>query len=41
MMTAVGTTIQDALQGLQGLDKDAVRRHRREKFLAIGRHIPA
>jgi acetyl-CoA carboxylase carboxyl transferase subunit alpha len=41
MMAAVGSTVEAALQELQGLDKDAVRRHRREKFLAIGRHIPA
>jgi acetyl-CoA carboxylase carboxyl transferase subunit alpha len=41
MMAAVGQTIEGALQDLAGLDRDAVKRHRRDKFLAIGRHIPA
>ena len=34
---ATGTAIGHALAGLSGLDRDAVRRERREKFLNIGR----
>jgi hypothetical protein len=41
MMSAVGVAIGKALDGLTGMDRNAVRNHRREKFLAIGRHIPA
>src|SRR6188472_2618345 len=36
-IAAAGEAIGDALDGLAELDRDAVRRHRREKFLAIGR----
>src|SRR5438045_3502772 len=32
-----GTAIGNALAGLSGLDRDTVRRERREKFLSIGR----
>jgi acetyl-CoA carboxylase carboxyl transferase subunit alpha len=41
MMKAVGEAIGDALDELKGLSREAVRKQRREKFLAIGRHIPA
>ncbi|BCJ89715.1 acetyl-coenzyme A carboxylase carboxyl transferase subunit alpha [Terrihabitans soli] len=41
MIASVGEAVADALDGLKGLDRDTVRRKRREKFLAIGRHIPA
>jgi acetyl-CoA carboxylase carboxyl transferase subunit alpha len=41
MMATVGSAIGDALNGLKGLDRETIRRQRREKFLAIGRHIPA
>src|SRR6476620_3484186 len=34
---ATGTAIGNALAGLSGLDRDIVRRRRREKFLNIGR----
>jgi acetyl-CoA carboxylase carboxyl transferase subunit alpha len=34
---ATGEAIAAGLQALSGLDRDAVRRHRREKFLNIGR----
>jgi len=34
---AAGTAIGNALAGLSGLDRDTVRRRRREKFLNIGR----
>src|SRR6476659_3437605 len=34
---ATGTAIGNALAGLSGLDRDTVRRRRREKFLNIGR----
>src|SRR5256714_11209611 len=34
---ATGTAIGAALAGLSGLDRDTVRRERREKFLNIGR----
>jgi acetyl-CoA carboxylase carboxyl transferase subunit alpha len=36
-IAATGTAIGNALAGLSGLDRDAVRRERREKFLNIGR----
>jgi acetyl-CoA carboxylase carboxyl transferase subunit alpha len=38
-MTAAGDAIANAFSELQGLDRDAVRRQRREKFLTIGRAI--
>ncbi len=41
VMRAVGTTIGDALDGLAGMSRDQIKKSRREKFLAIGRHIPA
>ncbi len=41
VMAAVGDTIADALKEMAGMDRDAVKKHRRGKFLAIGRHIPA
>jgi acetyl-CoA carboxylase carboxyl transferase subunit alpha len=34
---ATGTAIGNALAGLSGLDRDTIRRRRREKFLNIGR----
>ncbi|MEI7803716.1 MAG: acetyl-CoA carboxylase carboxyltransferase subunit alpha [Hyphomicrobiales bacterium] len=36
-MAAVGQAIANALSELRGLDRDTVRRQRREKFLAMGR----
>src|SRR5215217_5867985 len=36
---ATGTAIANALAGLSGLDREAVRRARREKFLNIGRAL--
>jgi acetyl-CoA carboxylase carboxyl transferase subunit alpha len=36
---AAGTAIAAALTGLGNLDRDAIRRHRRDKFLAIGRTL--
>src|SRR5215468_2933614 len=33
-----GEAIASALSDLQGLDRDAIRKHRREKFLAMGRN---
>src|SRR5437660_7984813 len=36
-MTAAGEALAATLGGLAGLDREAVRRHRRDKFLAIGR----
>src|SRR4030081_3771302 len=36
-IAAAGEAIGNALDGLAELDRDAIRRHRREKFLAIGR----
>jgi acetyl-CoA carboxylase carboxyl transferase subunit alpha len=38
---AVGDAVEQALQGLEGLDPEALRRQRRERFLAIGRSLPA
>ena len=36
-IAATGEAIDKALAELRGLDRDAVRRQRREKFLAMGR----
>jgi acetyl-CoA carboxylase carboxyl transferase subunit alpha len=41
MMAAVGDSIAGALKDLKGKGRDAIKKHRREKFLAIGRHIPS
>ena len=38
-IAAAGDAIAAALNGLAGLDRAAVRRDRREKFLAIGRTL--
>ena len=38
-IAAAGDCIADAFRELKGLDRDAVRRQRREKFLAIGRGL--
>src|ERR1051325_3701973 len=38
-MAAAGEAIAYALQDLAGLDRDAVRRQRRQKFLNIGRNL--
>jgi acetyl-CoA carboxylase carboxyl transferase subunit alpha len=38
-IATVGEAIAQALTGLKDLDRDAVRRQRREKFLAIGRTL--
>jgi acetyl-CoA carboxylase carboxyl transferase subunit alpha len=38
-IAAAGDAIADAFDELRDLDRDAVRRQRREKFLAIGRTI--
>ncbi len=38
-IAATGQAIADALYDLRGLDRETVRRQRREKFLAIGRTI--
>jgi acetyl-CoA carboxylase carboxyl transferase subunit alpha len=38
-IAATGAAIGAALEGLRGLDPAAVRRHRREKFLRIGRGL--
>jgi acetyl-CoA carboxylase carboxyl transferase subunit alpha len=38
-IAAAGEALQSALASLEGLDRDAVRKHRREKFLAIGRGL--
>jgi acetyl-CoA carboxylase carboxyl transferase subunit alpha len=35
----IGEAVANAFASLQGLDRDAVRRQRREKFLAIGRSL--
>ena len=40
-IAAVGRAVEQAFEGLRGMDRSAVRDHRREKFLAIGRHLPA
>jgi acetyl-CoA carboxylase carboxyl transferase subunit alpha len=39
-MVAVGEAIGAAMRTLNGMDRAAVRRHRRDKFLAIGRVLP-
>jgi acetyl-CoA carboxylase carboxyl transferase subunit alpha len=36
-IAAAGAAIAEALEQLSGLDREAVRQHRRDKFLAIGR----
>src|ERR1043166_6231570 len=38
-IAATGAAISNALQDLRGLDRDAVRRQRRQKFLNIGRNL--
>jgi len=38
-IAAVGDCIADAFRELKGLDREAVRRQRRDKFLAIGRGL--
>ena len=38
-IAATGEAIAGALAALSGLDRDAVRRQRREKFLNIGRGL--
>jgi acetyl-CoA carboxylase carboxyl transferase subunit alpha len=38
-IAAAGEAIAEALEALRGLDRDAVRRQRREKFLEIGRSL--
>ncbi len=38
-IAATGEAIADALGSLTGLDREAIRRQRREKFLAIGRNL--
>ena len=38
-IAATGTAIGGALSDLAGMDRDTVRRHRREKFLNIGRAL--
>jgi acetyl-CoA carboxylase carboxyl transferase subunit alpha len=38
-IAAAGEAVASAFAGLRGLDRDAVRRQRREKFLAIGRGL--
>jgi len=38
-IAATGTAIGNALAALGGMDRDSVRRHRREKFLNIGKAL--
>jgi acetyl-CoA carboxylase carboxyl transferase subunit alpha len=38
-IAAVGDLVAEAFRELKGLDRDAVRRQRREKFLALGRTL--
>jgi acetyl-CoA carboxylase carboxyl transferase subunit alpha len=38
-IAAAGQAIEQALSGLAGMGREAVRRSRREKFLAIGRTL--
>jgi acetyl-CoA carboxylase carboxyl transferase subunit alpha len=38
-IAAAGDCIADAFRDLKGLDRDAVRKQRRDKFLAIGRGL--
>jgi acetyl-CoA carboxylase carboxyl transferase subunit alpha len=39
VMEATAATIREALAGLAGMDRESLRRGRREKFLAIGRNL--
>lgn len=39
MIAATGEAISAAFRELDGLDRDAVRKQRRQKFLEIGRHL--
>ena len=39
VMAAVGDGIRDALAQLEGMDADAIRKERAEKFMAIGRSL--
>ena len=39
MLQATGDAIQEALDDLAGLDRDALRTARADKFLAMGRRI--
>lgn len=38
MIRETGDAIEEELRGLDGLDADALRRQRREKFMAMGKH---
>jgi acetyl-CoA carboxylase carboxyl transferase subunit alpha len=38
-IASTGEAVANALAELKGLDRDAVRRQRRQKFLAIGRSL--
>jgi acetyl-CoA carboxylase carboxyl transferase subunit alpha len=38
-IAATGEAIANALKELQGLDREAVRNQRREKFLTMGRTV--
>jgi acetyl-CoA carboxylase carboxyl transferase subunit alpha len=38
-ITAIGDAVANAFASLKGLDREAVRKQRREKFLAIGRNL--
>ena len=38
-IAATGEAVANAFAGLKGLDREGVRRQRREKFLAIGRSL--
>jgi acetyl-CoA carboxylase carboxyl transferase subunit alpha len=38
-IATAGDAIEQALASLAGLDRHAIRRHRRDKFLAIGRTV--
>ena len=38
-VAATGEAIANALMELRGLDRETIRRQRREKFLAIGRNL--
>ncbi len=38
-IAAVGEVVAEAFQELKGLDREAVRRQRRDKFLALGRNL--
>jgi acetyl-CoA carboxylase carboxyl transferase subunit alpha len=39
MITATGEAIEQAFSELSGLDADAIRKQRRQKFLDIGRKL--